>query len=183
MHKLTSISFNGVTVNDWATASKVAAVFDTVAFKVVWANGETYEGTAQPTKAGYDFAKHIRHFALTYTGKAKPAHLTEEQYRAGLKQAPKDMVASLNRILKDCDLTETESPKDDPAPGNVVDIRAWRFSNIQPTNLPPQVVRDEGVDSFADDFFPEPEKDLDNFVAKDYNTAAVYQFTPPKGRM
>jgi len=179
MHKLTQISFNGITVSDWAMASKVAAVFSAIDFKVVWANGEEYQGQANPTPNGYDFAKHIRTYCLTYTGKNKPAHLTEEQYKAGLKKVTKELSATLNRILKDCELVETESQKDDPAPENVVNLREFRFKNIPQAKVEAYV--EDRTALLNDGTFPPPPKDVDNYEAPMVG-AMVYNFKLPQGR-
>lgn len=189
MVKAISVTFKkpSVVIHDtptqsvWVVASQLAEVLSgPVEFKVEWANGEAYEGTANILpRQGYDFAHHIRTYAETYTGKVKPAHLSPEQYKAGMTKVPKATAAKLNKILAECDLTETPRVTDDPAPSNVVNLREFRFANIPQSKVEVQV--EDRTALLNDGTFPPPPKDVDNFEAPMVG-ALVYNFKLPQGR-
>jgi hypothetical protein len=122
---------------------------------------------------------------MTFTGKAKPPHLTEEQYRAGLKQADKAAVAKLTKLLKSYDLEGTPQVQDDPAPAAVVNLREWRFKNIPESVFPRPVNPETFAPTIPDDgFFPEPAVDVDNYEAKVLPfSVPTFHIIAPKGRM
>lgn len=75
----------------WASFAPLGGAYDKIDFRVTWADGETYTGrydlvhssVAMPSLQG-----HIRGSLEFYAGIARPAHLSDDTYRAFVNRDP-----------------------------------------------------------------------------------------------
>lgn len=71
-------------------------------FKIDYEDGETYEGRYDLKRHDIiygDIGRHIRNFCKFYAGKAKPTHITPEQYKLFLQQTGETIVKEFGRFL------------------------------------------------------------------------------------
>jgi hypothetical protein len=74
--------------------------YDKTDFRITWEDGETYLGRYDLTRAdetGASLGRHVRDFCLFYSGRWRPEHLREAQYRAIVDRDPelRDAIARL----------------------------------------------------------------------------------------
>jgi hypothetical protein len=70
------------------------------AFRVTWADGETYEGRIDARPGRTNIREHMRDYCLYHSGRAHPWHYTAEDWAAYLDECvPSDRRAALAHIL------------------------------------------------------------------------------------
>jgi hypothetical protein len=70
------------------------------AFRVTWADGETYEGRIDARPGRTNIREHMRNYCLYHSGRSFPGHYTAEQWAAYLNECVKpEKRAALAHIL------------------------------------------------------------------------------------
>jgi hypothetical protein len=170
----------------WEVASQYMSFLkmigvEKVGFRVVWTDDESYSGNAEPAKDGYDFGAHLRDYCLTFTGKLKPAHMSQEQYEGAIKAAPAATVRKLAKYLKDYELTVLSQVKIDPLP-SVTNLLSFRFDNVRAGQKAPVSDPHDRTDL---NIFPDPPAkpvDPDDYVAKGFNAVSLAHLMPVEGK-
>lgn len=66
--------------------------YDKTGFVITWSDGETYEGRLDMKRDEYSIREHARNFLTFYSGRARPYHITAEQYKEFLaRQKPEEI--------------------------------------------------------------------------------------------
>lgn len=90
-------------LSTWSNDAPKDGCYDKTDFKIVWADGEVYEGRYDLQHWSVEFpdlAGHVRDFLMFYAGQRCPNHMTTEEYEAYVGREPETMATCAAWLTK-----------------------------------------------------------------------------------